>query len=310
MDGSKTKPVQTDASNSVSTFIHDIPPKTRNEILAFISEIRNNPDFLASRLASLHQHELAQLLAFRPPLEPDSLSVMASSKRQPNKKLAAKVPSAIERLLSFHRHDPLSTLIHTVFANSSSSDNAEGQRRLDAWATTCARLFAEAKPGADRLTRSVLDVWAGMREWRVKQNFEVFLMEALQEGQFLLEKRENASQKMDTLARKPLEYATEEFFDRCTRRLFKLLDEDPVSGGIPDGVIEIGAAILRKLGPEKRRQRHGLEQVIVNRWFFSTFLPHALTYPEVSVRSPYTLFDGTDAKLRAKELWLDIIFSQ
>lgn len=291
LENGKNKPAHAETASSFSTFMHEIPQKFRNELLAFISELRTNPDFLAARVASLSQQELLALTSFRPVLDPNELSVMASGKIPPPKKGAVvPVASPVERLLSFQRHDPLSALIYTVFANSSGPDSPEDLRRTDAWATTAARLITEAKQGGDRLLKSVLDAWAGMRDWPAKYNLELFLMQVIQDGQFLLEKPDNPSAKPGTLGEKlmnkPHEYATEEFFDRSVKKLFKLIDDEPSAGGMPEGVIEIASAILKKLG-HSRKQRHAAEIVIIHRWFFSSFLLNAVIFPEVCV--PRTL---------------------
>jgi hypothetical protein len=189
----------------------------------------------------------------------------------------SSIPNPVERLLSFQRHDPLSALIYTCFANSSGPDSNEDLRRTDAWATTCARLITDAKQGSERLIKSVLDAWAGMRDWPAKHNIELFLMQVLQDGQFLIEKGDQAKTIM---TQKEFQYALEEFLDRSVKRLFDVIDDEPSAGGMPDGVWEIGIAIMKKLGKNKHF-RSAAENVIIYRWFFSGYLPNALVFPEV-----------------------------
>jgi hypothetical protein len=276
LENGKTKLAKADMTPSFSTFMNEIPTKIRNELLAFLSEIRNNPDFLAARVASLSHQELLALTSFRPPLEPES--VMANNKAGSitKKSLSPPVPSPVERLLSFQRHDPLSALIYTIFANSGGPDSSEDLRRTDAWATTCARLIAEAKVGTPQLVMSVLGAWAGMRDWPAKSNIELFLMQALQDGQFLLDRAD----KNGPLTEKELNYAMEEYFELTVKRLFSIIDDDPSAGGLPEGVWEISIAIMKKLGKSKQK-RQAAEQVIIFRWFFSAFLPNAIVHPEV-----------------------------
>jgi hypothetical protein len=285
------------SSDYFSTFMHEIPPIICDELLAFISELRMNPDFLAARIADLTPSELMILTSFRPVMEPQDLVVMASGKPLAVKKSPTITnTSPVKRLLSFQRHDPLSTLIYTIFAPSSGPDSPEDLRRLDVWATACARLVADGKVGGEKFLRSILDVWADMRDWSVKRKLEVYLMKTLQEGQFLLEKFEGRSGKTGTLAEKPptrpLEYRTEEFFDRSIKELFRVIhDDDAGCGGVPPGVMDIGRAILKKINnldderDKIKKWRSNTESTIVFRWFFSTFLPHALVYPEVDTVS-------------------------
>ncbi|KAF2402959.1 hypothetical protein EJ06DRAFT_554510 [Trichodelitschia bisporula] len=284
METGKTRLSSKAETTNFSTFMHELPSQVRNPLIEFVSEIRTNPDFLAARIASLSQAEFFALTGFRPPLDPQE-SVMALSKNAPMKKPVSSVPSPVERLLSFQRHDPVSALIYTVFASSSGPDSAEDLRRTDAWATTCARLITEAKPGSTRLIGSVLDAWAGMRDWPAKVNIELFLMQVLQEGQFILEKADTQPSKTGALGdmveatAKQLEYAAEEFFDRSVKKLFDVIDDEPSAGGMPEGVLEIGSAILKKLSHAKKL-RHAAEIVIIHRWFFSSFLLSALIFPE------------------------------
>jgi hypothetical protein len=280
---SKSSVTIAETSATFSTFMHEIPSKTRLEILAFISEIRTNPDFLAARITSLSEQELLALTSFRP--NPNDSAVLAAGKFSQKKGFLTPTASPVERLLSLHRHDSLSALIHTVFANSSGPDSPEDLRRTDAWATTCARLILENRPGWERFIPRVLDVWAEMRDWPVKDRLELYLMQVLQDGQFLLEKAESVDGRPGSMAEKPssnkpLEYATEEFFSRSVIMLMALVDGDPFAGGLPEGILEIGHAIISKLRPSKKHCRM-TEIFILVHWFFGSFLYQALIFPEV-----------------------------
>lgn len=279
----KSKAMKSDKALSSSTFLNEVPSKILDDLLDFISEIRTNPDFLASRISSLSQAELASLSSFRQAMDPID-SVMAMQAR--GKNLGTQKPNhqgsnPVERLLSFQRHDPLAALIYTIFANSSGPDSAEDLRRTDVWATTCAKLIKDTKSGSNFI-RTVLDVWAGMREWPGKANLELYLMQVLQDGQFLLEKAEEQSARSGT---QPAPRSTkdtiaaDEFFDRAVKRLFEVVDDEPSAGGIPEGVLEIGNAILRKLDEEKNL-RKASQNFFVSRWLFSTFLLNAIIHPE------------------------------
>ncbi|PVI04376.1 hypothetical protein DM02DRAFT_651764 [Periconia macrospinosa] len=242
-----------------STFLNEVPSKILDDLLGFISEIRTNPDFLATRINSLSQQELASLTSFRQALDPiDSvMAIQARGKTVGAQKPTPHGPSPVERLLSFQRHDPFAALIYTIFANSSGPDAAEDLRRTDIWATTCARLIMESKQGTEKFVKSVLDVWAGMREWPGKADLELYLMQMLQDGQFLLEKAEEQSARGTTPAVPSTKdtIAADEFFDRAVKRLFEVVDDEPSAGGIPEGILEIGNAILRKLDESKNLRK-------------------------------------------------------
>lgn len=283
----KTKSIKSDKSPSFSTFLNEVPSQILDDLLGFISEIRTNPDFLATRILSLSQQELASLTSFRQALDPiDSVMAMqARGKAVGTQKPTAQGPSPVERLLSFQRHDPFAALIYTIFANSSGPDSAEDLRRTDAWATTCAKMIVDSKQGTEKFIKSVLDVFAGMREWPGKANLELYLMQVLQDGQFLLERAEEQSARPGTqpvTAKDTI--ATDEFFDRAVKRLFEVVDDEPSAGGIPEGVLEIGNAILRKLD-EAKGLRKGAQNFFVSRWLFSTFLLNAIIHPEACLHS-------------------------
>jgi hypothetical protein len=292
----KSKVAKHDKVQSFSTFINEVPSKIMDDLLVFISEVRTNPDFLATRILNLSQQELASLTSFRQALDPID-SVMAIQARGKNVGSAHKPsqpqgPSPVERLLSFQRHDPLSTLIYTVFANSSGPDSAEDLRRTDAFATTCAKLIMESRQGMEKFIKTVLDVWAGMREWPGKSNLELYLMQVLQEGQFLLEKADE--QPARTAGAQPVPRSTkdtiaaDDFFDKAVKNLFAVVDDEPSAGGIPEGVLEIGNAILRKLD-ESRNLRKGAQNFFVSRWLFSTFLLNAIIHPEARFSFPVSV---------------------
>ncbi|KAH4121931.1 hypothetical protein HBI81_152990 [Parastagonospora nodorum] len=283
LEFAKSKNMRGDKSLSSSTFLNEVPSKILDDLLDFISEIRTNPDFLAARVSSLSQQELASLSSFRQALDPiDSVMAMQARGKNVGSQKPSQQGNPVERLLSFQRHDPLAALIYSIFANSSGPDSAEDLRRTDVWATTCARLIKDNKPGSDKFVKTVLDVWAGMREWPGKSNLELYLMQALQDGQFLLEKAEEQSARagVQPVARSTKDtIAADEYFDRVVKRLFEVVDDEPSAGGIPEGVLEIGNAILRKLDEEKN-VRKASQNFFVSRWLFSTFLLNAIIHPE------------------------------
>ncbi|KAF2743511.1 hypothetical protein M011DRAFT_496832 [Sporormia fimetaria CBS 119925] len=258
LDLAKPKSLKHDKVQSFSTFISEVPTKVVDDLLAFISEVRTKPDFLATRIMNLSQQELASLMSFRQALDPIE-SVMAmqargkalGSAQKPNQGSGL---SPVERLLSFQRHDPLSTLVYTIFANSSGPDSAEDLRRTDVFATTCAKLIMENKQGDGKFIRTILDVWAGMREWPGKANLELYLMQVLQDGQFLLEKAEERTGSQPVQRSTKDTIAADDFFDKSVKRLFEVVDDEPSAGGIPEGVLEIGNAIIRKFDEAKLRK--------------------------------------------------------
>ncbi|KAI9822419.1 MAG: hypothetical protein M1827_000138 [Pycnora praestabilis] len=282
-----------------STFMHELPLKIRDDLLTFLSTIRTSPDFLAGRIASLSPSELTSLTAFHQSLDPiDSVMPLQSRGKvlgTSNHRKSAHLPSPVERLLSFQRHDPLSALLYNVFANSSGPDSSEDLRRTDVWSTTCARLIIEGRSGGEHFMSTVLNTWAAMRQWPAKGNLELYLMKALQDGAFLLEKSDDqhAGPRTHIEPRSTKDsIAAEDYFEIAVLDLFKVIDDEPSAGGIPEGVLELGNAILRKLEDPKKQK--AAQTFIVSRWFFSTFLLNAIIHPEASVVLQTLLTNNTD----------------
>ena len=284
LDSGRANPNGSDNSGVLSTFMHEIPQRSRESLLNFLTQIRTNPDYLASRITSLTPAELSALTAFHLGLEPidSALPFHTRSKGSASSvhRNSAHIPTAVERLLSFQRHDPLSALIHTCFANSAGPDSGEDLRRTDVWATACARLITDNKPNTDPFICSVLNVWAAMRDWSGRRNLEWYLMKILEDGAFLLEKAEDqAGTRIHVEPRNAKDsIAAEEFYDTAVQGLFEVVD-DPGAGGIPEGLIELGNAILTKLDPKLHTSTR---RFLVSKWLFSVFLLNAIIHPEVS----------------------------
>lgn len=291
LDKGRPHPNGRDDSDCLSTFMNEIPQRSRETLLNFLTQIRTNPDYLASRIASLTPAELSALTIFHQGLEPiDSVlpfhtrSKGAASSIHRN---SSHIPTAVERLLSFQRHDPLSALIHTCFANSAGPDSVEDLRRTDVWATTCARLITESKPGTDPFICSVLNVWTAMRDWSGRSNMEWYLMKILEDGAFLLERaEEQAGPRIHVEPRSAKDtIAADEFYEAAIKGLFEVVD-DPGAGGIPEGLLELGNAILRKLDPKRHNPTR---RFLVSKWLFSVFLLNAIIHPEVGDSYIYLL---------------------
>lgn len=294
LDSSKTSNSEDrETPKGLTSFLHEIPVQARDTILSFISMVRTSPSFLANRLGRLSNAELEALVKHHNQPNPhESILPQPSSRRGNSAARSAPVQkslesSPVERLLSFHRNDPLYTLIHTIFANSTGPDSAEDKRRTDVWATTCAKMICEGNGEAFLLV--VMDSWAAMREWPAKHNLEITVMGLLQEGAFLVERGDetNTGNSAPDLRGKH-DLLAEEFWIKAEKRLFEVLDDEPSAGGIPEGILELGHAILEKIDdPKKQRQA---EIMIVVKWFFNRFLTNGIAYPEVRIDLPLSEF--------------------
>ena len=114
----------------------------------------------------------------------------------------------------------------------------------------------------------------------MKAQLELFLMELMQSGAFLLDPA--VVQPMDFT--KPEERPTgkdptvSRFFGNALRTLTVLLT-DSATPGIPQGVLELIRAILRKVEFPDRKAK---AKKFFVRWYCTSFISNILKYPEVS----------------------------
>jgi len=279
------------APGSVSSFLSEISASARETILNFLTQIRANPLYLATRIAALNSQELAALTSFHQALEPiESVlpyhsrpsgrgpSSSANSVGGPGGRHSTQERTAIERLLSFQRHDPISALIHTCFANSAGPDSAEDKRRLSIWANACARLISEATTGGEQTIISVLNAWVSMRDWAGKSNMEWYLMKILEDGAFLLDRAEDQHGTRFNISEwtSKDQIAAEEFYARAVDELFDVIDDEDTTG-IPEGLIEMGNEILKRL--DKNRAEI-TRRWLVTKYLFTIWLLDVVIHPE------------------------------
>ncbi|KAK3942569.1 hypothetical protein QBC46DRAFT_72735 [Diplogelasinospora grovesii] len=289
------------AAVSIAPFLNDISASARETFLNFLTQIRTNPDYLATRITSLDAQELKALTSFHQGLEPIE-SVLPYHRPVPGRgptgtsgpagstfsgTTMAGIPgnrhstqerSAIERLLSFQRHDPLSALIYTCFANSAGPDSAEDKRRTTIWANACSRLISNPTTGSERTVVSVLNVWVSMRDWAGKSNMEWYLMKILEDGAFLLDRAEDQHGTRFNLSdwTSKDQIAAEEFYARAVDELFEVIDDED-STGIPEGLVELGNEILKRLD---KKVVEITRRWLVYKYLFTEWLLSVVIHPE------------------------------
>lgn len=276
---------------AMTPFLNELSASSRETFLNFLTQIRTNPDYLATRIASLNNVELAALTSFHQTLEPIE-SVLPYHSRSSGRNAsgnasgstaggaggAGKERSAIERLLSFQRHDALSALIFTCFANSAGPDSAEDKRRTKMWANACARLISTPTTGSEQTVISVLNVWVGMRDWAGKSNMEWYLMKILEDGAFLLDRAEDQHGTRFNLSdwTSKDQIAAEEFYTRAVNELFEVIDDEDATG-IPEGLLELGNEILNCLDPKYEKSTR---RWLVAKYMFTVWLLGVVIHPE------------------------------
>ncbi|KLJ09515.1 hypothetical protein EMPG_15072 [Blastomyces silverae] len=265
------------------SFVHQLTPTSRESLLEILSLVRTDPQFLFERIGNLLPSQLSALVSSVHTLEvSDSIFPLASRGRttQPlfSKRTTAHSTAFKEHVLGFERTDPLSSLIFNVFASSGSTDSREARLRLDVWSSTCAKLISYGGSSHYSFVGHLLSAWSTSTEWKAKPKFEIYLMDVLQKGAFLLQYPETPRRLgHDGELPDPLRTGVaEEFFQSAVRDLFQVLDDS--NGGFPLGALEFGNAVLAKLGMTESRKR-ALEYIFFQ-WFFCKFMHNALLFPE------------------------------
>ncbi|KAL2863350.1 uncharacterized protein BJX67DRAFT_384820 [Aspergillus lucknowensis] len=270
------------ASDRAPDFFLQLSPQSQADLLEILQSVRTDTQFVFERLCSLTPAQLASLLSSSvssweaggapsfPSPSRSRISTLNSSTGG-----ASTIPFK-DRVLAFERTDPLSALLFNVYSAPLDSDAPEAQLRLEMWSSVCAKLIADGASRSFALIDHILTLWATRSDWKAKPKFELYLMDILQTGAFLLEHIEPPP-GFDMEPIDPLRTdAAEEFFGSTVDSLLELLD-DP-DAGLPQTVLQLSKAILQKLDRQDCRDRF-LDFLFVQ-WFFSKFLYGALTYPE------------------------------
>ncbi|RHZ56694.1 uncharacterized protein CDV56_107677 [Aspergillus thermomutatus] len=275
--------VQEPAVERSPDFFLQLSPQSGSDLLGILQLVRTNPQFLCERLCSLTSAQLNALLSSSATsLDSGDYTFLSASRSRsqyslPKRTSAASVPFR-DHAVNFERTDALSNLVFNVFAAPLDSDAPEARLRLDVWSSVCAELLTQGGNRFYPLIGHILSSWTMGSAWKARPKFELYLMDILQTGAFLLEHIETpAGLGFDAGSLDPLKTdVAEEYFASAVDALFNLLD-DP-DAGFPHAVFLFARAILQKLDHPDCRARF-LEYLFLQ-WFFPKFLSGALAYPE------------------------------
>lgn len=262
-------------------FFHQLSPQSRADLLEILRLARSDAHFLVDRLRSSTPSQLAAFTSPATTLDVGDPAFPSSSRSRGQytyNRNPALSASFKDHVYAFERTDALSILLCNVFAAPLESETAEAHLRLDMWSSVCAQLMSHGSSRFYPLISQVLSFWAMGSAWKARPKFELYVMDILQSGAFLLEHMDTPAGLDFTETLDPLRTdVAEEFFASAVDDLFRLLD-DP-DGGLPHSVLQFAKAVLKKLDHSDSRSRF-LEYLFVQ-WFFPKFLYNALTYPEV-----------------------------
>ncbi|EYE95799.1 uncharacterized protein EURHEDRAFT_454525 [Aspergillus ruber CBS 135680] len=273
-------------------FFRQLSPQSQTDLLDILHSVRTDPEFLFDRLRSLTATQLATLVSSATTLEAhdpllpsnprtrtypfaSSASATSSASSFTSKRVSSGSPFQ-DHALACERTDALATLLFNTFAAPLDAGSPEARLRVDVWSSVCAKLITHGGNRYYPLVGHILSAWALCSDWKARPQFELYLMDILQTGAFLLE-HIDAPAGVDAEPIDPLKTnVAEEFFASAVNSLFNLLDDS--DAGLPHSIMELGSAILQKLGHTDLRNRF-MEYLFVH-WFFSKFLYGALAYPE------------------------------
>jgi hypothetical protein len=283
-------PWTTKRKHSATPFLEQLSERSREAILHFVARIRTDPEYLADLILGLSSANLDGLLKYHKVLDVTdndtvlpsrSFTAAAGGSGLASSTRYARTPTiSHEHLVSLERDDPLAILIHVCFHSP-----MDDLRRTDVWAGVCARLISEKDASSDRCIGVLLMIWTTLREWRGRKNMESYLMKILHDGAFLLEKPEDdAGIKTYSPPTSKESIRAEEFYESAVEGLLCVID-DREAGGIPEGLIELGNAIIGKLDP---KLHVATRRFLLSKWLFSRFCLTATIHPEVRI----SLFKG------------------
>ena len=266
------------------TFMDKLPAGPRADVLDFLHLLRTNSSFMVDRIKRLNPSQVSDLSSSpRSHIPKDSIfSSLArgTSQASQQKRNAAFSNCLKETAWSLERTTPLSALLFNVYSARPEPDSSDYAVRLDTWSSTCADLYRHSDQSYHYLLIEILNAFASLHEWRAKPRIDLFLMNLLQTGAFLLEPVEDdlTSKEFPFPVSDPLRtQEAEDFFDNAVQELLVILNDG--DGGLPFGALHFGSAVLGKLGhAEKQSSFRGF---LFYSWYFRVFLFSALTIPEV-----------------------------
>ncbi|KAK0291837.1 hypothetical protein LTR91_008821 [Friedmanniomyces endolithicus] len=267
-----------------SVFLDRLPDHHRAVVLKLLYEVHSNGAFVADRLAALTHREILALLPERGSTR-STASVLDSSRASYSRashQLGYVIDGQMDSLSSLAFGSHLETLIFAVDGHSGTLAT-DASRALEIWSTVCAHLIAIQKPGSEKLVPAVLDLWAASTTWPGRQRLELWMLQILQRGAFLLEQPSKQSFRMRIQVRPAIpaqeDLEAEAFYADAVNELLELLSDFSGVTVIPQPAIDMCHEIWKKLSPGSGHQR-GLSRFLLTRWLFSSFMLDAVVLPE------------------------------
>lgn len=262
-----------------TAFFDQLPSRAQNELLVLLRDLRSNPQFLIDKLSHLPISQVATLTA-KPKWEASeslltSLSQQSGNSAQRRRRVQAFSKELEEYASAFERNDPFAFLIHNIFSNDSLPDSPEHNLRLWTWSSVCSGLLINQSKSYNSLYWQTLEAFSAMQDWPAKTRVELFLMDVLQRGAFLI--KEGNGQRNKPKSGSSQSQQEQEFFESTVHDLYWTLI-DCKTGCYPTGALEFAQAILGKLPNEE--DQSNFRSHFFESWYLHHFLRTAIMYPE------------------------------
>jgi hypothetical protein len=268
------------------SFLDGLSSSSRGVVLDLLSKLRYDGAFIADRLSSLTQSEATALLSHRSNPRFTETSIFGGmSKLSPraSSALGPLVDSQMELLASQSFGSPLEMLIYLP-RSITKVDPGEDDLSTDIWAQVCARMITDRSPVCEKILSAVFDVFARMCPWPGKERLEVWILQTLQQGAFLLEapppRTFRARMEGEKDGGDEYDARKEAFYSTAAQSLLELLADPSGASVLPPGALQICRATSSNLQATPELQNDYSHAVLL-KWLTSDFLMDAIVAPEV-----------------------------
>ncbi|GAM83992.1 hypothetical protein ANO11243_019820 [Dothideomycetidae sp. 11243] len=305
-----------------ASFLDRISKSSREHVLRLISDVISDEDFLVQRLLSLDQQQLEHIQNGLRPISTDksifghsTTSLRRMSSPGPIKTDTKQTP----QILDLCRRDPFALLFDLVGLFPSSGSSSLRRRQEQAWASVCASMLSETKPGREKFIIAILDSMAYEIQPSGKRALETWIQETLRDGQFLLSRSDHPSfglRAQSGAFELPLNNKDPDaFFLGAIKKLFACLKDNHSTKIIPQRVLNMCRMIVDKLRDSDTKFRTAPFFFLAH-WLFSTFLLDEIITPESRGFMLEDFFPETarhrilrETILRAQKIVIDVSYS-
>lgn len=305
--------------NSPGCFLEEVSSSSRETTTKLLARLRYDKHFVADRVALLNHKELTALLSDGTSSR-RAESVLGGSQRASTrsaKPLGFVVDRVVDDISTAGYRSSLETLVH--LHNPTGLPSPAYWRSTEVWAYVAGRLISERKPGGDRLTSALLDIWSFQGEWAGKDRLRTWMLHTLQRGQFILDQPSRQSFRMRVQGQVDLSAEesarTDAFYKESVDRLLDLLGDLTGSSVIPENALDFTSAIHASLSGSPNHQRD-LPSFVTTRWLFGSFLMSLIVLPEShGLLNGHHIPDSARLKLlrevaaRAQKVVFDVIYA-